>query len=157
MINPKIKSLTQLVKSRAQWKRQKKKVVFTNGCFDIIHFGHVSYLRKAKKTGDILVVGMNKDRSVRKIKGPTRPVNHEKDRTEVLSEFTSVDAVILFSEETPEKLIHALKPDVLVKGADWKIKDIVGAEFVQSYGGSVKRIKFEQGRSTTNTIKKIKK
>ncbi|MBI4971877.1 MAG: D-glycero-beta-D-manno-heptose 1-phosphate adenylyltransferase [Candidatus Omnitrophica bacterium] len=154
-MHSKVKSLSALQKLRNQWKRQSKKVVFTNGCFDVLHFGHVSYLRKAKAAGDVLILGLNNDASVRKIKGPDRPVNSEKDRAEVISELVSVDAVILFGEDTPEKLICALKPDVLVKGADWKKEDIVGGKFVESYGGSVKRIKFEPGRSTTKTLQKL--
>jgi len=152
----KIKNLTQLKKQRATWKRQKKTVVFTNGCFDIIHFGHVSYLRKAKAMGDVLVIALNTDASVRKNKGPSRPINSQKDRAEVLSEFVSVDSIIFFSDETPERLIRSLKPDVLVKGADWAIKDIAGASFVQGYGGSVRLIKFQAGRSSSNIIKKMK-
>ena len=155
-MHSKVKSLASLKKIRSSWKRQSKKVVFTNGCFDILHFGHVSYLRKAKAAGDVLVIGLNTDASVRKLKGPERPINSEKDRAEILSELASVDAVILFGEDTPEKLIHALKPDVLVKGADWKKEDIVGGKFVESCGGAVKRIKFELGRSTTKTLQKLK-
>ncbi len=156
-MHPKIKSLSALKKARNQWKNAGEKVVFTNGCFDILHFGHVSYLRKAKALGDRLIIGLNTDASVKKLKGPDRPVHHERDRAEVLAELASVDAIVFFGEDTPEKLIHALKPDVLVKGADWEKADIVGGKFVESYGGKVRRIKFEEGRSTTKTIEKLKR
>ena len=156
-MHPKIKSLSALLKLRQLWKKKNEKVVFTNGCFDVLHFGHVSYLRKAKSLGHRLVVGLNNDASVRKIKGEGRPINSEKDRAEILSELESVDAVVLFGEETPEHLIQAVRPGVLVKGADWKKEQIVGADFVESYGGKVKRIQFEPGRSTTGTLAKLKK
>jgi len=155
-MHPKIKSLSSLRKLRNQWKLGRKKVVFTNGCFDVLHFGHISYLRKAKSLGNILVIGLNTDASVKKLKGPSRPVNSEKDRAEILAELSSVDAIVFFGEDTPEKLIRELKPDVLVKGADWKKGAIVGGKFVESYGGCVKRIKFEPGRSTTNVLAKLK-
>ena len=155
-MHPKIKSLSALKNLRNKWKKQKKQVVFTNGCFDVLHFGHVSYLRKAKSQGDVLIVGLNTDDSVKRLKGAGRPVNKELDRAEILSEFGCVDAVVFFREDTPEALIHMLKPDVLVKGADWKKEKIVGSRFVESYGGKVRRIKFEPGRSTTKTIEKLK-
>ena len=132
-----------------------RKVVFTNGCFDILHAGHVRYLERAKRLGDILVVGMNTDRSVRKIKGSGRPIVAEKDRATLLSALKMVDYVVLFDEPTPIRLIEAIKPDVLVKGSDWKKRDIVGAEFVESYGGKVRRIGLLKGRSTTDVVKKI--
>jgi D-beta-D-heptose 7-phosphate kinase/D-beta-D-heptose 1-phosphate adenosyltransferase len=130
-------------------------VVFTNGCFDILHAGHVHYLAKAKKLGDILVVGLNSDKSVRAIKGSARPINNELDRANVLSALESVDYVCIFNEPTPKRLIEELEPDVLVKGGDWKIKDIVGASFVTARGGSVKTIPFVKGRSTTSLLKRI--
>ena len=132
-----------------------RKVVFTNGCFDILHAGHVRYLERAKRLGDILVVGMNTDRSVRKIKGSGRPIVAEKDRATLLSALKMVDYVVLFDEPTPIRLIEAIKPDVLVKGSDWKKRDIVGADFVESYGGKVRRIGLLKGRSTTDVVKKI--
>ena len=139
----------------ARARKQRKRIVFTNGVFDIIHRGHVEYLTKARSLGDILVVGLNSDRSVRRIKGPTRPINPQRDRAAVLLALKAVDYVILFSEDTPEKLITAVRPDVLVKGADYKISEIVGAKFVQSYGGTVRRIRLVTGRSTSGIISKI--
>ena len=135
--------------------RKRKKVVFTNGCFDIIHAGHVRYLNKAKLLGDILVVGLNSDASVRVIKGPKRPIVPQRERAEILSALASVDYVVIFSGATPIKLIEAIKPDILVKGADWTPKDIVGADWVKKNGGRLARIKLVRGRSTTNIIKKI--
>ena len=136
-------------------KSKGKKIVFTNGCFDILHVGHVRYLKKARSLGDWLVVGVNSDASVRKLKGPGRPMNSEKDRMEVLSALKSVDEVLLFSEPTPEKLIRKIRPDVLVKGGDWKVKDIVGGSFVCSYGGKVLSLPFVKGFSTTRTLAKF--
>ena len=138
-------------------RRRKKKIVFTNGVFDIIHFGHIDYLQKAKALGDILIVGLNTDNSVKKFKATDRPVQNQNDRARILTAFEAVDYVIMFSEETPERLIKMVRPDILVKGADYKISEIVGADFVKSYGGVVKRITLAKGRSTTAIIKKIKK
>ncbi len=135
--------------------RPEAKVVFTNGCFDIIHAGHVRYLEKAKRLGDILVVGLNSDRSVRKIKGRGRPLVSERDRAAVLSALKVVDYVVLFGEPTPIRLIEAIRPDVLVKGADWKPGHIVGEELVRSYGGRVRRITLLEGRSTSRIIDRI--
>lgn len=137
-------------------KRKHQKVVFTNGVFDIIHRGHVEYLAKAKSFGDVLIVGLNTDASTRRLKGKGRPINSQLDRAIVLLALRSVDYVIMFGEDTPQKLIEQVKPDVLVKGADYKIPEIVGAEFVKSHGGVVKRVKLTKGRSTSNTIKKIR-
>lgn len=134
--------------------REKKKIVFTNGCFDWLHVGHVRYLQQAKSQGDVLVVGVNSDASVSRLKGPTRPVQTENDRAEILAGLGAVDFTAIFSEDTPLELIKVVKPDVLVKGGDWKIESIVGADFVQSYGGSVKSLQFVEGKSTTNLIKK---
>lgn len=136
-------------------RRQHKKIVFTNGVFDIIHMGHVHYLSKAKALGDVLIIGLNTDASVRKFKGPRRPINRQADRAGVLSALEMVDYIVYFSEERPDKLIHQVKPDALVKGADYKISEIAGAEFVGSYGGKVKRIKLLPGRSTSTILKKI--
>ncbi len=132
------------------------KVVFTNGCFDIIHRGHVEYLNEAKSLGDFLVVGLNSDSSVRKLKGPERPVVNETDRAFVLSSLKAVDAVIIFEEETPYELIKFVKPDFLVKGGDWKKEDIVGSDIVEEYGGKVISLKFVDSYSTTGLISKIK-
>ncbi len=136
-------------------RRQKKKIVFTNGVFDIIHMGHVRYLSKARDLGDILIIGLNTDKSVHKIKGPERPINPQNDRAGVLSALSFVDYVVYFGEDTPAKLIERVRPDVLVKGADYKIREIVGSDFVKSYGGEVKRIKLVPGRSTTGIIAKL--
>lgn len=134
----------------ARHKKKGKKVVFTNGCFDILHKGHVRYLTEAKKLGDILVVGLNSDSSVSRIK-PGRPINPQKDRAEVLSALCMVDYVTIFEEDTPYKLIKSVQPDVLVKGADWDIKDIIGSDIVKE----VRTIPFVEGVSTTGLIKKI--
>jgi len=140
-----------------QKEREKgKKIVFTNGCFDIIHAGHVDYLEKAKSLGDFLVVGLNSDESVKRLKGLTRPVNPVDQRKKVLQALKPVDLVIVFEEDTPERLIKEIKPDVLVKGGDWKIENIVGADFVMSYGGKVYTIDFVYDTSTTKIIEKVK-
>lgn len=135
-------------------QQQGRKVVFTNGCFDLLHVGHIRYLQEAKRHGDVLVIAVNSDGSVKKLKGPTRPVQNENDRAEILSALRSVDHVILFGEDTPENVIRALKPDVLVKGGDWTIDKIVGGSFVQSYGGQVLSLSFVEGKSTTKIIEK---
>lgn len=133
-----------------------KKLVFTNGCFDILHIGHVRYLQEAKKCGDILVVALNSDASVRNLKGPTRPLQNEQDRAEILDALNSVDHTLIFDQATPLNVIKTLAPDVLVKGGDWPIEQIVGSEFVLSQGGQVKSLNFVEGRSTTNVVEKIK-
>lgn len=135
--------------------RPAKKIVFTNGCFDVLHRGHVEYLTKAKMCGDILVLGLNADASVQRIKGPARPVVPLMDRAVLLSAMEMVDFIVPFSEDTPIKLIQAIRPDVLVKGADWKASDIVGSEMVKSYGGQIIRVQLTPGRSTTSLIEKI--
>ncbi|MDI6790355.1 MAG: D-glycero-beta-D-manno-heptose 1-phosphate adenylyltransferase [Thermodesulfobacteriota bacterium] len=136
-------------------KKEGKRIVFTNGCFDILHVGHARYLAEARTQGDFLIIAVNSDESVRAIKGPNRPINNEENRAGLLAALATVDAVILFSEETPYNLIEALKPDVLVKGSDWEEKDIVGADIVKSYGGRVVRIPLIEGASTTGTIERI--
>ena len=148
---------SKLTDARAGKNGSAKKVVFTNGCFDILHVGHVKYLQEAKAQGDILVVGINADASVRKLKGAERPIQNEEDRGEVLSALACVDFVAIFEEDTPENLIKLLKPDVLVKGGDWKVDQIVGSDFVMSYGGKVKSLQFVKGKSTTNIVSKILK
>ncbi len=135
------------------YRRRRKKIVFTNGVFDILHRGHVQYLTKAKSLGDVLVVGLNTDASVRRLKGKLRPIQNQKDRAVILSALRMVDLIILFSEDTPEKLIRMVRPNVLVKGADYKVAEIVGADFVRSYGGKVRRIRLTPGRSTTRIIR----
>lgn len=136
---------------------QGKKVVFTNGCFDILHVGHVKYLQQARSLGDFLVVGLNSDRSVSGLKGPDRPIQKESDRAEILAALGCVDFVIVFDEETPENLIRRIKPNVLVKGGDWPVEKIVGSQFVMSLGGEVKSLAFVNGKSTTGLVEKIKK
>ena len=153
----KIVKLPTLKKKVRALHRKKRKVAFTNGCFDILHLGHVSYLQEAKKAVDILIVGLNSDRSVRKIKGPKRPIVDERSRAAVLAALACVDHVVLFDEETPLKLIEALKPDILIKGADWKGKGAVGSECVRAYGGKVKFIRFVKGVSSTRIINRIVK
>jgi len=149
-----IEELKELIKKR----REKGQImVFTNGCFDILHVGHIHYLSSARSLGDFLVVGLNSDESVKKIKGSLRPINSEKERAYALSALECVDYIVFFDEETPEKLIKELKPDILVKGADWEEEKIVGATFVKSYGGKVERIPFKFDVSTTKIIEKILK
>ena len=150
----KIKTQAALARIISNLKARGKKAVFTNGCFDILHVGHVEYLKKARSLGDALVVGLNSDSSVRAIKGKSRPINKEADRARVLAALYFVDYITIFEGRTPERLIKVLKPDILVKGADWKTKDIVGADFVRSYGGRVARIPFVKGYSTTSLIRK---
>lgn len=133
---------------------QGKKLVFTNGCFDLLHVGHIRYLQEAKACGDLLFVGLNTDESVKKLKGPNRPIQNESDRAEIMAALGCVDFVCLFSEETPEQLIHQVRPQVLVKGGDWKIDQIVGSDFVIKNGGEVKSLQFVDGRSTTKIIEK---
>lgn len=130
-------------------------VVFTNGVFDILHAGHVDYLERARSFGDVLVVGVNRDTSVRRLKGRGRPINTERDRARVVAGLRAVDFVVLFSEDTPERLIRIVRPDVLVKGSDYKIAEIVGAKFVKSYGGSVRRVRLTPGRSSSAALKKL--
>ena len=133
----------------------KKKIVFTNGCFDILHAGHIDYLSQAAKLGDKLIVGLNDDASVRKLKGDKRPINNFENRRLLIESLSFVDEVIGFTEDTPEKLIKSIKPDVLVKGADYTKRDIVGAKFVESYGGKVRTIDFKYEVSTTSLLNKI--
>lgn len=135
--------------------RQSKKIVFTNGCFDILHVGHIRYLQQAKSLGDLLVVGLNSDASVSRLKGPTRPIQNEEDRKELLLALEAVDAVFIFTEDTPLELIKEVKPHLLVKGGDWSEDQIVGADFVKSLGGHVKSLPFSQGKSTTGIVERI--
>lgn len=132
--------------------RRDKKIVFTNGCFDILHIGHIRYLKEAKAKGDILVLGLNSDESVKRLKGPQRPVNKQQDRVDMLAEMEFIDYVVVFEEDTPYELITRVKPDILVKGGDYEPDKIVGADFVRSLGGSVEVIPFVEGKSTTNII-----
>ncbi|MCS6837390.1 MAG: D-glycero-beta-D-manno-heptose 1-phosphate adenylyltransferase [Bdellovibrionaceae bacterium] len=131
---------------------QGKKIVFTNGCFDLLHIGHVRYLKQAKSLGDLLFVGVNSDASVRRLKGPERPLQREQDRAEILDALKWVDFVTIFEEDTPRQLIAEVRPHVLVKGGDWAIDQIVGADLVLSWGGQVHSLGFVEGRSTTQLI-----
>lgn len=140
-----------------QRRNSKEKIVFTNGCFDLLHIGHVRYLQEAKRLGTLLVVAINSDKSVQVLKGPTRPIQNENDRAEILAALACVDYTFLFDEQTPERVIKAIKPDVLVKGGDWKIEQIVGSDFVLKNGGQVKSLNFVNGKSTTSLIEKSKK
>jgi rfaE bifunctional protein nucleotidyltransferase chain/domain len=140
-----------------QWKQEGKKIVFTNGCFDIIHLGHVDYLEKARALGDKLVLGLNTDDSVSRFKGPSRPVQDQISRSHILASFQFIDLVVFFNQDTPLELISALIPDVLVKGSDYLAENIVGADVVKKHGGVVKTIEFVPGYSTSRIIDKIKK
>lgn len=145
----------EIVELRKQFKKENKKVAFTNGCFDIIHSGHIDYLNEAKKLADILIVAVNSDESVRKIKGDKRPILDEEERAYILANLKAVDIVTVFDEITPAKIIEELLPDVLVKGEDWSIENIVGADAVIANGGEVKRIKFVSQQSTSKIIQLI--
>jgi len=138
-------------------KAERKKIVFTNGCFDLLHVGHIRYLAQAKKLGDFLIIGLNSDSSVKELKGKDRPINSFEDRATLLSAIESVDLVIMFEEQTPENLIKDVVPDILVKGGDYNIEDIVGYQTVIQNGGQVKTLSFYEGYSSTNYINKIKK
>ena len=150
-------SLSELKAIRSKLKAEGKKVVFTNGVFDLIHSGHVDYLSKAKKLGDVLIVGLNSDDSVKRIKGDKRPILKQKERAFILSNLKPVDFVLLFDEDTPEKLISEVIPDILVKGADWAVEKIVGREVVEKNGGKVMNIEFVNDQSTSKIIDLIVK
>lgn len=154
-IKQKVFEKKQLLQQIELWKSEGKKIVFTNGCFDIIHAGHVDYLSKAADLGDILIIGVNTDASVSKIKGIHRPIQNEYSRLLVLSSMEFVNALVLFNEDTPESLINAIVPDVLVKGSDYKAEDIVGYALVNAHGGKVETIDFLEGYSTSAIEKKI--
>ncbi len=155
-IQAKIFDIHGLVQHRNAWKLTGKTVVFTNGCFDILHKGHVDYLNAARNFGEVLIVGLNSDDSVRRLKGEDRPVNPLEARLQVLASLQAVSAVIPFEEDTPIQVIGSLKPDVLVKGSDYKPEDIVGGKEVQSWGGRVETIELTQGFSTSSILKKRK-
>jgi len=155
-MSDKIKTQKELKRVIAYLRKQGKKIVFTNGCFDILHYGHIKYLQDAKGLADVLVLGLNSDSSVKKIKGSARPINKQLDRARVLSALSCVDYLTIFSEDTPLKLIRLIQPDVLVKGGDWQAEKIVGADFVKSRGGKVMAIPYIKGYSTTQQIKKIR-
>ncbi len=148
-------TLPALKRRLAAVRRKGQRIVFTNGCFDLIHPGHVRYLRAAKQLGDVLVVALNSDASVRRLKGPARPLVHQRGRCEVIAALDMVDYVTVFGEDTPYKLIQQLQPDVLVKGGDWKPEQIVGADVVRARGGIVRALRFVRGYSTTRLVERI--
>ena len=151
----KIKNQTAIKKTVDRVKEEGKKVVFTNGCFDILHQGHIRYLSEAKKCGDFLIIGLNSDRSIRNVKGKNRPLVPEGARAELLAALCFVDGVVIFDEEDPLAIIKYLQPQVLVKGADWTEEDIIGAELIKERGGEVKRIPLVPGISTSDIIRRI--
>ncbi len=153
----KIKSLPELKRIVSKLKKKGKKIVFTNGCFDLLHPGHIYYLKEAKKKGDILILGLNSDSSVRKLKGKGRPLISEKGRAEILAHLEFIDYIFIFDELTPAKAIRVISPDVLIKGGDYKKEEVIGGKFVVEKGGKVVIIPFLKGYSTTGLIKKIKK
>lgn len=148
-------SLEELIKIRHRLRSESKRVVFTNGCFDILHPGHVRYLSQARALGDVLIVALNSDESVKRLKGPTRPILKLEERAEVISALKSVDYVTVFFEDTPREIISKLLPDILVKGGDWNLDTIVGREEVEAAGGEVKSLNFVDGCSTTDIINRI--
>jgi D-beta-D-heptose 7-phosphate kinase/D-beta-D-heptose 1-phosphate adenosyltransferase len=155
MSNEKIQTLEEVVRRRARMRVEGKTLVFTNGCFDILHVGHVRYLNQARALGDALVVAVNGDQSVQEIKGPARPVVPEMERAEVLAALACVDMVFIFGDPTPQCVIDAIVPDILVKGADWRIDEIVGRQTVESAGGKVCNITLVEGSSTSGIIEKV--
>jgi D-glycero-beta-D-manno-heptose 1-phosphate adenylyltransferase len=154
-LKSKIYTLETIEKQLNIWRFQQKKIVFTNGCFDLLHFGHVDYLSEAADLGDVLILGLNSDESVRMLKGPRRPVNSQDTRAFMLASLSFVTGVIVFEEQTPIKLINYIKPDVLVKGGDYKPEEMIGYDVVTSYGGLVKTIELIPGYSTSNILQKI--
>lgn len=151
MKNIKLVSLENLLAILPEFRNQGKKIVFTNGCFDILHKGHVAYLQQARDLGDILIVGLNSDSSVKKIKGPDRPINNQEDRAFVLGGLASINYLVIFAESTPYEILSKIKPDVLVKGGDYKIEEVIGAEFARE----TCLIDFVEGYSTTRIIHKL--
>ena len=136
-------------------RRRGKNIVFTNGCFDLLHVGHVKYLQEARQLGDLLILGLNSDDSIRRLKGPNRPLIGEEERSHILAALNCIDYVVVFDEDTPLELISTLRPDVLVKGGNYTAEEVVGRDLVESYGGRVELIDFVDGKSTTNIINKI--
>lgn len=155
-IQSKIMTYDELANQLKSWRSSGKKIVFTNGCFDILHRGHIEYLAKAADMGDILIIGLNTDRSVKRLKGDSRPVNDQHARSLLLAALSFVDAVTLFDEDTPYNLIKTVMPDLLVKGGDYKIEEIVGHDIVEANGGKVVTIPLTEGYSTTKTIGKLR-
>jgi len=154
-IESKIVSLPDAAELVSNWKADGQKVVFTNGCFDVLHYGHVCYLAEAKELGDKLIVGLNSDASVRRLKGKTRPINGQKERATLLAALSFIDAIVIFEEDTPENLIKNISPDFLVKGGDYTFETIVGADFVSSYGGKVITIPLVKNFSSSSIIKRL--
>lgn len=154
-VKSKIKSSEEIIASIKQWKQEGKKIVFTNGCFDIVHMGHIDYLSRAADLGDVLIIGVNTDASVSELKGKNRPLQDEISRASLLCSFFFVDAAVLFSESTPYELIKTIQPDFLVKGSDYKEEDIVGADIVKANNGRVETIDFLPGYSTSSIIEKV--
>lgn len=157
LIKSKIQSWEEIRTTVEQWKSEDQKVVFTNGCFDILHYGHVYYLAQARAMGDRLVIGLNSRDSVSRLKGPNRPINDDETRQYLLASLQYVDAVVVFEQDTPLELINIVKPDILVKGGDYTIETIVGADIVLNNGGEVKSLAFVPGYSTTSIEEKLKK
>ncbi len=156
LINSKIFTQESIIHELSVWRFKDKKIVFTNGCFDLLHHGHIDYLSKAKDLGHVLIIGVNSDASTRALKGPTRPINDEHSRAMILAALRFTDAVILFDEATPYNLINYLQPDILVKGADYKIEDIAGSDIVLAKGGQVVTIELLQGFSTSSIEARIR-
>jgi len=156
-IQSKIISCELLQKRLAVWRFKDKKIVFTNGCFDILHLGHIEYLAKARDMGGVLVVGLNSDDSVHRIKGPSRPLLDEQSRSMALASLFFIDAVVIFEEDTPYELIRLVRPDILIKGKDYREEDIVGNDIVKAYGGKVVTMELIKGYSTTQLIEKMRK
>ncbi len=156
MIEGKIKKLDVLKNILSDFKKQNKSIVFTNGCFDILHVGHVLYLEDAKREGEILVVAVNSDSSTKRLKGKNRPLVNQNDRMRILASLEAVDFVTVFDEDTPEAIVKELNPDVIVKGSDWKEDEIIGGDFVKRKGGKVVTVPFRKDYSTSSLIKKVK-
>jgi rfaE bifunctional protein nucleotidyltransferase chain/domain len=156
-ITSKIQDWTKAAQTVQKWQNNGVEVVFTNGCFDLVHFGHLAYLAEAAAQGQKLVLGLNSDASVARLKGAHRPIKDQKNRAHLLASLEMVDLVVLFEEDTPLQLIETIQPDVLVKGGDWSVEQIVGSEVVLAKGGSVKNLTFVEGHSTTSLEQKIQK
>jgi len=154
-MNNYVKNIDELIEIRKKLKKDNKKVVFTNGCFDILHAGHVDYITKAKEKGDVLIVAVNSDVSMKRIKGLLRPIVNQSERAFIISSLKPVDFVVIFEEDTPYEVIKMIVPDILVKGEDWSIENIVGRDIVEANGGKVETIKFVNCQSTTNIIKTV--
>ncbi len=155
LINSKIINPEKLQDFINSLKQNKETIVFTNGCFDILHYGHINYLAKAANLGSKLIVGLNSDSSVQRLKGKDRPINKEFERAFVLASLFFIEAIIIFNEDTPEKLIHNIAPDILAKGGDYKVEEIAGSDFVLKNGGKVEIIQFVEGYSSTKIINKV--